>query len=144
MVESLTQTHTLQHAAGILSGARTSAQLQCQHDVFQSGQRAQQLKALKDKAHVLGPHGGAGIFIAGKQVFTGQTHGAVGGRIQSRHDGQQGAFAGTRGPHNGHGFSALQLKINIAENIQCAGGIGDRFGHVGNFKNGFCHVDGDG
>ena len=99
---------------------------------------------LVDKAEVAIAQAPLRCCIQTGQRLAAQGHSAATRRIQTTQQMQQGTFARTRGPHNGHGLAALQLKVNIAENIECAGGIGDRFGHVGNFKNGFCHVDGDG
>ncbi len=135
MPKSLRQPNPRQHVGGGAAGIAPIGQFQRQHYVFQCRQVAQQLKALKYKTDFLRPQCRPGVFIDGKQVLSGQVDRASAGGIESGDDRQQGAFARTRGTDNGHCLALVQAKINITQNIERAGGVGDRFEHVLNRDN---------
>jgi hypothetical protein len=76
-----------------VSGITPSGQFHGQHHVFKGGQIAKQLKTLKHKTNLFGPQGSAGIFVNGKNILPRQPHGSATGRVKTRNDGQQCAFA---------------------------------------------------
>ena len=75
---------------------------------------------------------GSTILIQGKQVLALQANRALAGDVQTRHQGQQRAFARAGTAHDGQRFPSVHRKIDIAENIQRAGGIADRLVQMGN------------
>ena len=70
--------------------------------------------------------GGQKVFVERKQVDTCQMDAAGARRVQARDNRQQGAFARARCPNDGHRLPRREGKIDIAQNGQRAGGIGDR------------------
>ena len=138
MIETLTQAHTLQHLRGARPRIALPRQLQRQHDVFQSREIAQQLKALEDKAHLLCPHRRPVVLAECKQILAQQADRAAAGGIETGQNRQQSTLTRARGPHNGNGFAGRETQIDIPQNIQHACGIAHRFGQLlnGNQRNG--------
>ena len=134
-MEPLSQSNAGQHLGGDSPGIPAVGQLQGQHDVFQRSEVAQQLEALKDKTYFLGAKVGAGVFAQGKNILTGQTHRTLRWRIKPCNDRQQGTFARARCTDNGDCFPRVQFEVNIAQNGQGAGGIGDRLENMLNGNN---------
>ena len=126
VAQALRQADARQHVARRLAGVAPAGQLQRQHHVFKRGQVAEQLKALEHEADLACAQRGAGVFADGKQVFAVDAHRAARGRVEPGDDGQQRALARTRGADDGHGLARGQAEMDIAQNIQRAGGIGDR------------------
>ena len=133
--QPLRQADAGQHVSGCLSRVLAGCQLQRQHDVFQRRQVAQQLKALEHKAHLAGAQAGPVIFVHRKQIGTCQMHRAGGGCIQTGDDRQQRALARTRCADYRSGLAGFERKIDIAQNLQRAGGIGHRLANVLNRNN---------
>ena len=130
VTQSLGQPHAGEHLGGGGAGVAPIRQLQRQHDIFQGREVAQQLKALKYKTQFLSPQGSAGVFVDGEDILPCQSHSATAGCVQPGDDGQERAFAGARRADDSHCFPCVQGEINIAQNVERAGGIRDRFENV--------------
>ncbi|MOA11760.1 hypothetical protein D3C78_1317160 [compost metagenome] len=107
-----------------------AGELQRQHHVFQRRQIAHQLEALEHKAQFLRAQRSPVVFAQGKQVLAFQANRARRRRIQSGENRQQGTFARSRCPHDGHCFGACETGLDISQNVQRPGGVRDRLGKV--------------
>jgi len=63
------------------------------HDIFQCGQRRNELKRLKHKSDIGVPEGGKGVFTQEMQAVPMQDHRARRRTIQAGAETQQGGFA---------------------------------------------------
>ncbi len=130
VAQPLPQADPLEHLGGLRAGVPGARQLQRQHDVLQRAQVAHELETLEHKTDLLGAQGRAVVFAEGEQVLPGQPDRALGGGVQACDDGQQGAFARARSADNGGGFARGEREVNIAQNGQSTGGVGDRLENV--------------
>ena len=93
VLKPLAKAHPLQDLSRACLRAAVAAKLQRQHDVFQRGQRGEQLEALEHEADLLAPDPRAAVLVQGRQDHAIQAHRALAGHIQAGQQGQQRALA---------------------------------------------------
>src|SRR5690606_14526271 len=86
MRETLAETDALECSQRQLARAFATGELQGQHDVFERGQRRQQLKGLEHEAHAASAYGGAAILVEFAESLTIDAHFSARRQVQS---GQQ-------------------------------------------------------
>jgi hypothetical protein len=66
----------------------------------------------------------------GRQQLPFELHRALGGRIQPAQQMQQGAFARTRGAHDGQGLSSVDLQIDALQHGHVQTPFGEALGQA--------------
>jgi len=102
VVHALAKAHAVEQSPGLRQPAAFDVQLMREQDVFECGERLDQLVRLEDEADLASTHGSQlrlGQVVDGHAV---EPDLAGARRVESGQQAQQGAFAAAAGAHNGH------------------------------------------
>src|SRR5262245_56210968 len=105
----------LQQICGAAARMIFTADLGRHHDVFQSGQRRQQLEALEDETDELVADLGEFLFIRPVHGDSIKDHRSLAGAFKTRADGDQSRLPASRWTDNRAGASRLDGKRHIAK-----------------------------
>ncbi|MEY3096310.1 MAG: hypothetical protein RIR74_1402, partial [Pseudomonadota bacterium] len=95
-----------------------------QHDIFSGIELWQQLKGLKDKAHIPKASLGAALFVERRDFVMAPEDLPAGGDIESREQAQQGGLSTARGAHDGQRLPRHHTEGDVLENVQFIVAIG--------------------
>src|SRR2546423_770841 len=83
MSETLAESDALQQLHSLIARVISATQFQRHHDIFQRGQRGQQLKCLKNESHDVIAHASAAIFIERAERYAIEKHLARSRQVES-------------------------------------------------------------
>ena len=123
-------------AAAASRASRAAAQLERQHDVFQRGERGNQVKRLEHEADVPPAQTAARPSSSSSLSSTPAISTSPGARrIEPRQQRQQRRFAGARGADHGERLARSHAEAHIGENGQRPLGARHGFGQIPGFEN---------
>ena len=96
-----------------------------QQDVFQGGEGRDELEGLEDEAQFSAAHFGQLVFGQTAYLDAVDQDLAFGGGVEAGQESQQGAFAASRGTHDGHELAGRDQEINFLEDLDGSVAVSD-------------------
>ena len=112
----------VQPVGGAFARVGATGQFQRQQDVFQRGQRRQQLERLEHEADAAGAQAGAGVLVEIAEALAEQHDFARGRLVESRQQAQQGGLAGAGRAGDRQRFAGCDGKLDFAQDGERAVG----------------------
>ena len=117
--------------------ARETLEVQGEGDVFDAGERGEEVEELKNEADFVAAKAGEVIVGEGGDGLAVDADFARGGAIEAADQVEQGGFAGTGRAHNGNHFAAFDAEVDgvkgddltLAVEVLGDGGQGNHLGY---------------
>ena len=118
VVEAIAESDALQHVTRAFDRMILATQLERNLHVFDRGECRDQLKALKDEAHLLAAQAGARILVERCQLGAIEVHCPSRRRIKTREQSEQRCLAASRRADYGEKFALIDAKCHVSKHCE--------------------------
>ena len=121
MLKPIRKANGTEFAGGKIEGAGFARQLQRYRDILERGHGRNQMKCLEDDADTASAKQRKFVFGHMGDIAAIDVNGARCRPLQPSHNGHQRRLARAAGPHQSDGFTAFDLEVDTAKNVDRAG-----------------------